>query len=152
MSYHICQIASQILHSQHKMICFQNVLRDSLSLSLAETLPPTFSFSEFPLTLGITQLSPALGCICVLNGFSCVWLFAIPWMVACQPPLSIGFSRQEYWRGLPCLQGIFPTQGLNLRLLCLLYWEVGSLPLAPLGKPYLHLVRSTLIHKEASLS
>ena len=36
------------------------------------------------------------------------------------------------------LQGIFPTQGLNLYLLCLLHWQVGSLPLAPLGKP-LHL-------------
>ena len=32
-------------------------------------------------------------------------------------------------------QGIFPTQGLNLRLLCLLHWHVGSLLLAPPGKP-----------------
>ena len=32
------------------------------------------------------------------------------------------------------LQGIFPTQGLNLRLLYLLYWQVGFLPLAPPGK------------------
>ena len=35
----------------------------------------------------------------------------------------------------PLLQGIFPTQGLNLRLLCLLHWRVGSLPLAPPGEP-----------------
>ena len=33
------------------------------------------------------------------------------------------------------LQGIFPTQGSNPRLLSLLYWESGSLPLAPPGKP-----------------
>ena len=33
------------------------------------------------------------------------------------------------------LQGIFPTQGWNLCLLCLLHWQVGSLPLAPPGKP-----------------
>ena len=26
-----------------------------------------------------------------------------PWTVACQAPLSVGFSRQEYWSGLPCL-------------------------------------------------
>ena len=32
------------------------------------------------------------------------------------------------------LQGIFPTQGLNLGLLCLLHWHLGSLPLAPPGK------------------
>ena len=33
-------------------------------------------------------------------------LFATPWTVACQAPLSIGFSRQEYWSGLP-----FPSPG-----------------------------------------
>ena len=32
------------------------------------------------------------------------------------------------------LQGIFPTQGLNLHLLCLLHWQADSLPLAPSGK------------------
>ena len=40
-----------------------------------------------------------------------------------QAPLSMGFSRQEYWSGLHVLlQGIFPTQGSNLNLLCLLHW------------------------------
>ena len=34
------------------------------------------------------------------------------------------------------LQGIFPTQGSNLHLLCLLHWQVDSLPLRPLGSPY----------------
>ena len=29
-------------------------------------------------------------------------LFETPWTVACQAPLSVGFSRQEYWGGLPC--------------------------------------------------
>ena len=44
-----------------------------------------------------------------------VQLFASPWTVACQAPLSMGFSRQEYWSGLTCspLQGIFQTQGSN---------------------------------------
>ena len=32
---------------------------------------------------------------------SCLTLFVIPWTVACQTPLSMGFSRQEYWSGLP---------------------------------------------------
>ena len=36
----------------------------------------------------------------------------------------MGFSRQGYWSGLPLLlQGIFPTQGLNLCLFCLLHWH-----------------------------
>ena len=38
----------------------------------------------------------------VLSCFSCVRLFAILWTIACQVPLSMGFSRQEYWSELPC--------------------------------------------------
>ena len=42
-----------------------------------------------------------------------------PWTVACQAPLSMGSSRQEYWSGLPSpSQRIFPTLQLNLGLLC----------------------------------
>ena len=42
-----------------------------------------------------------------------------PWTVALQAPLSVEFSRQEYWSGYchALLQGIFPTQGSNLGLL-----------------------------------
>ena len=43
---------------------------------------------------------------CVLSLFSRVRLFAAPWTVAYQVPLSMGFSRQEYWSGLP-----FPSPG-----------------------------------------
>ena len=32
---------------------------------------------------------------------SCIWLFVTAWVVAHQAPLSMGFSRQEYWSGLP---------------------------------------------------
>ena len=57
----------------------------------------------------------------------------------CSPTGSsvIGFSRQEYWSGLPCpsLEDIFLTQGSNLRLFWLLHWQTGSLPLVPPGKP-----------------
>ena len=58
-------------------------------------------------------------------------------MVACQAPLSMGFSRQEYWRGLPCPSpGFLPDPGI--RPACLtsdLHWQMGSLPLVPPGKP-----------------
>ena len=36
-----------------------------------------------------------------VKSLSCVWLFATPWAAAYQAPLSMGFSRQEYWSGLP---------------------------------------------------
>ena len=42
-------------------------------------------------------------CVCVCESLICVQLFATPWTVACQAPLSIEFSRQEYWSGLPSL-------------------------------------------------
>ena len=41
-------------------------------------------------------------CVCMLSHFSHVQLCAILWTVACQAPLSMEFSRQEYWSGLPC--------------------------------------------------
>ena len=51
----------------------------------------------------------------------------------------MGFSRQEYWSGFHALlQGIFPTQVSKLRLLGLLHWQVGSLPLVPPGKAIFH--------------
>jgi len=41
-------------------------------------------------------------CVCVcVKLLSHVQLFATPWTVARQDPLSMGFSRQEYWSGLP---------------------------------------------------
>ena len=42
-----------------------------------------------------------------------VWLFATPWTIACQAPLSIGFSRQEYWSGLPLSFSRWPSRPRN---------------------------------------
>ena len=51
---------------------------------------------------------------CMLSRFSGVRLFATLWTVACQAPLSMWFSRQEYWSGLPCLLlGDLPDQGIK---------------------------------------
>ena len=70
---------------------------------------------------------------------SCLTLcnpMAYLWTADRQAPLSMGFSRQEYWSGLLLLlQGIFLTQGSNLHLSSSLYWQAGSLPIAPPGKP-----------------
>ena len=42
-------------------------------------------------------------------------LFVTLWTVACQAPLSMGFSRQEYWSELPCLpSGHLPDPGIKL--------------------------------------
>ena len=47
---------------------------------------------------------PCVVCLAVVYSLSCV--FATPWTAAHQAPLSMGFSRQEYWRGWP-----FPSPG-----------------------------------------
>ena len=79
------------------------------------------------------------------QSLSFVWLFVTLWTIACQALLSMGFSRQEYWSGLPCLsQGIFLTQGSNPHLLCLLHWQTGSLPLAMAGKPQWAITHSSV--------
>ena len=52
----------------------------------------------------------------MLSHFSCARFFATLWTVACQAPLSIGFSRQEYCSGLPCppLEDL-PNPGIEMR-------------------------------------
>ena len=56
-------------------------------------------------------------CVCVharAQSLSCAQLFATPWTVAHQAPLSMGFSRQEYWSGLPFLPpGDLPHPGIK---------------------------------------
>ena len=87
----------------------------------------------------------------MLSHFNHVQLFAAPWTVAHQTPLSMGFSRQEYWIAYALLQGIFPTQGLNPHLLCLLHWEASALQLVPPGKPYLRDIKENSFSHWSSL-
>ena len=53
-------------------------------------------------------------CVCV--AISRVQLFCVPWTVTWQAPLSMGFSRQEHWSGLPFpTPGHLPNPGIQLR-------------------------------------
>ena len=62
-----------------------------------------------------------------------VQLLATPWTVAHQAPLSMGFSRQEYWSGLPCPPpGGLPDPEIKPRSPAL---QPDSLPSEPPGKP-----------------
>ena len=60
----------------------------------------------------------------------------------CSPPgSSVHRNSPGKNTGMGCRflrQGIFPTQGSNPRLLCLLHCQAGSLPLAPPGRPWMH--------------
>ena len=62
----------------------------------------------------LSHRHPILQKLKFVKWLSRVRLFATPWTVAYQAPLSMRFSRQEYWNGLPFpAPGIFPTQGSN---------------------------------------
>ena len=74
---------------------------------------------------GSNALQELFFCFC----FSRVQLFATPWTVACQAPLSMRFSRQEYWGRLP-----FPSQedpGIKLESLASPALAVGSFTTEP---------------------
>ena len=69
-----------------------------------------------------------------VKSLSRVRLFVTPWTVAHQAPLSMGFSRQEYWNGLPFPSpGDLPDPGIEARSPAL--WA-DSLPSEPPGKPH----------------
>ena len=81
----------------------------------------------------LRPLRPREGRACMLSPFSCIWLFATPWTEVHQAPLSMGFSRQECWSGLPrSPPGDHPSPGITPEPLAS---QSGSLPLAPPGKP-----------------
>ena len=78
-------------------------------------------------------MSPVL---CFKSFQSCLTLGTL--MDYSPPGSSVHGDSPDKNTGVGChafLQGIFPTQESNLSLLCLLGWQVGSLPLAPPGKP-----------------
>ena len=75
------------------------------------------------------------GHVCMLSHFSHGQMFVTTWAVARQAPLSMGFSRQEYWSGLPC-----PPPGESSRprdqthISYVSYWQVSPLPLTLPGR------------------
>ena len=109
-------------------------------ISKARILEWVFPFSGDLPDPGINLTSPALAgatweslrngyTVCVRSVVSnSLWPHGL--YVAHQTPLSMEFSRQEYWTSCHLLlQGIVATQGLNPHLLHLLHWQADSLPL-----------------------
>ena len=72
-------------------------------------------------------------CMCVCVSLSHVQLFATPWMIACQAPLSMEFSRQGYQRLPFPSSGDLPNPGIEPRSPAL--QETDALPSYLLGKP-----------------
>ena len=97
------------------------------SLALEDPSPGPMGLKASTLT---TMYYP---CVSSSSSLSHVRLFETPWTAARQVPLSIGFSRQESWSGLPSPSpGDLPDVGLELRSSAS---QVDSLPSEPRGKP-----------------
>ena len=94
-------------------------------------LSQTTGFSLMLQILLVKIITIPINLLWMLNHFSCVRLWIL-WTVAHQTLSSIGFSRQEYWSGLP----LPSSRGLSWSrdqtcVSCLLHWQAGSSPLAP---------------------
>ena len=87
---------------------------------------------------GILQARTRVGCHFLLQCMkvkSDVWLFATPWTAAYQAALSMGFSRQEYWSGLPLpspdfgvqLQAVHAPKHLHVRIINYPFWSVSKI-------------------------
>ena len=81
--------------------------------------------------LSLWRYHTVLTTLCA-QSLSHVQLFVPPWTVACQTPLSMGFSQQEYWSGLPFpTPGDTPDPGINpVSPASLLHWQANSLLLS----------------------
>ena len=102
-------------------------------------MPPPTHRAPLPPALSLFLLLFNLFCH-VLSHFSHVQLFAMPWTAACQAPLSIGFSRQEYWTGLPFSPtGDLPNPGIKPKSPVTLALQVDSLLLSHRGSPSIFL-------------
>ena len=79
-------------------------------------------------------------CVCSILSNS-----VTPWTAACHPPLSMEFSRQEYWSGLPFpTPGDLPHPGIESVSPA---WQVDSLPLCHLGNLYVYYTSIKLSYK-----
>ena len=118
---------------QSQCVCYMRGCQGSVPHGMLPAL--LFPKHSFP------AMCPKSLLLLLLSRFSRVRLCATPQTAGHQGPPSLGFSRQEYWSGLPCP----PPEdlcdpGSNLCLLCLLHCQAGSLPLSHLGNlPFLNI-------------
>ena len=117
-------------------VCILKIVFSWAGLSMLVSLATRTNFVASQESIPEFSFHRGLPCS-YMQSLSHAWLFCDP--MDCRPPgPSVQeFSRQEYWSGMPFPPpGDLPNQGLNLHLLSLLRWQVGSLPLVTPEKPY----------------
>ena len=125
-----------------RKLSFATWATSSQALQVSHTLTVGFTGSKMnglkqsKTNLPLSISKPVSICrMVVLCAYSCVRLFATPWTATHQALLSMGFSRQGFWNGLPCPPpGDLPHSGTEPRSPEL---QVDSLPSEPPETPYL---------------
>ena len=103
-----------------------NSLRNAREIHFVNKLRPL-------LVVSVSMCVCVCVCVCVCTHAQWCPIVCNPMVCTCQAPLSMEFSRQEYWSSLPfSTYGIFLTQGSNPGIWHLLHWQVDSLPPMPL--------------------
>ena len=91
-------------------------------------------------------------CVHMLSHFCHVPVFATLWTVAHQAPVSMGFSREEYWSRLLCFPpGDLLNPGIKPESLMSPAWKAGSLLLAPPGKPFEMVIIAVMMIESSDL-
>ena len=117
------------------------------SLSSPEEDSKKLFFLNLLSSLNVVLLLAPGGQMCA-KLLSCVWLFATPWTVAHWAPLSMGFSRQEHWSGLPCLPSGEPSQPRDqIQVSCI---QVDFYHLSQQGSPGRQICYHKLIENKES--
>ena len=112
--FHISQeISSSLNFFFHPHTCSSNL---TSNLQLVSTLHFIYSCSILAIFFLVLTLSLLL-LLLLLSRFSCVRLCATPWTAAYLAPPPVGFSRQEYWSGVP-----LPSLNFELRLFLFIYF------------------------------
>ena len=94
----------------------------------------------------------AAAAACMLSHFSCVQLFVTLWTVAHQAPLSMGFSRSEYWSELPCPPPRYlPALGIEPKSPAAPTLQADSLSLSHQGSPCTYIYMYIYNCKQMSL-
>ena len=111
-------------HSTPGLPVHQHLLEFAQFMTTASVMPCSHLTSSF---------NPSRCMKVKVKSLSRVQLFATPWTVAHQAPLSMEFSRQEYWSGVPFSSpGDLPNPGIEPRSPTL---QADALPSEPPGKP-----------------
>ena len=99
MAIHVYQLSAAIISTYFLLVKVSHVVGNTRAPFILQIWT-----SESRIQVCDQQLNLHFDCMSIMfraQSLSFVWPFATPWTVACQTPLSMGFSRQAYWSGLP---------------------------------------------------